>query len=579
MTAHDSGEPPHPDTPREPNRPDDALRPGAAGPPSAWDQRQPPPVQPGYGQGQSTPRGQGPLPGNPYAQPHPGPPGAFGPPQVPPGPAGFGPPGPGRPSRFRARRGWLVLGALAAALAVVGGAVFFTGGAHGDRDPVAGPSAPPSASASPSVDQGDGRGTGSGGGDYDPNAGIRAGEARVWLNDNETPLTQDGAWQYGPWRVGDVMVKAMYKEVTGYGEADGKERWKVAFDTPLCGVPRTPSTQNKLVVGLLESNTKGAHCKLLQQVDLATGKAGWKAVKPEDRPDDSSLTLNMAISGDTVALAWPGGATGFSVTDGHKLYDLRRSGGCSPQGFAGGARLISVAFCFDGTGVKDQPGDLIQELDPATGRAKWSYQYEKGWRVGQVLSVEPLVATALPQEGKSWKILAFTADGRLRSRTEPKFKTPGVCSGFGQSVDRLQDCYSAVADARTLYVGGDGTQTDGTANAEGTQVVAVDLDTGREKWRVSPSVPRTVRPLAVEDGKVVVYLEAGSRLGAAVAALAPTGGTPQVLVQSPQAAADAERSFFSARLAWSGGRLFLLNNRVETSKPNLRSHAALSFGR
>ncbi|MFI6470987.1 PQQ-binding-like beta-propeller repeat protein [Streptomyces sp. NPDC050516] len=569
MTARNSGELPDPDGNLDPHRPDGFQWPGAGLLPPASEQRQPPPVRPGYGQGHPMPAGQGPVPGNPYAQPQSG---GFGPPQQPP----MAPPPAGR-DPFRGRRA-LMVAAGVAGLLVIGGGVYFatTGGDSGK--PVAEPSASPTPSGSPSVDQGDGKGTGDGGGDYDPNAGITAGQAHVWLNENRTPLVKDGAWQYGPWRVGDVMVKAMYKEVTGYGVADGKERWKVTFDTPLCGVPRAPSAQNKLVVGVLESNTKGAHCKVLQQIDLASGKAGWKAVRAEDKPTNSALTLNMAISGDTVAVAWSGGATGFSVTDGHKLYDLQRQGGCSPQGFAGGARLISAGFCFNPNDFKDQPGDLLQELDPVTGKAKWNYQYEKGWRIGQVLSVDPLVVTALPHEGKTWKILAFTPDGKLRSQTEPKFQMPSTCSGWGQSVDQLQYCYGSVSDAQTLYVAADGKDTDMTKDADGTQVVAVDLNTGKEKWRANPPQARKVRPLAVENGKVVVYLDAGPQLGSAVATLAPAGGAPQVFLQSPQAAADAQRSFFSPHLAWAGGRLFMLNNRVENPTPNARVNAALSFG-
>ncbi|AYG84510.1 hypothetical protein DWB77_06724 [Streptomyces hundungensis] len=476
----------------------------------------------------------------------------------------------------------MILAAVVAGLLVVGGGVYFAVTGHKGGSPTAAPHASPTPSGpsdSPTVDQGDGKGTGIGGGDYDPNANIKAGEARVWLNENETPLTQSGAEQYGPWPVGDVMARALYKEVAGYGAADGKQRWKVTFDTPLCGVPRAPSAQNKLVVGLLENNNKGAHCTILQQVDLATGKAGWKTVRTEDRRGTAALTLQMAITGDTVAMAWAGGATGFSVVDGHKLYDVQKSGGCSSQAFAGGTRLISAGYCFNGADPHDQPGDLLQELDPATGKPKWSYQYDKSWRIGQVLSVDPLVVTALPHEGKTWKILVFAADGKLRSQTEPKFQLPGVCSGFGQSVDRLQDCYGAVADAQTLYLAGDGNETDVTKEADGTQIVAVDLNTGKEKWRASPPQTREVRPLAIEDGKLVVYLHAGHDLPAAVASVAPTGGAPQVLLQSPQAASGAERYFFFPRLAWSGGRVFVLSTLVKTPKAGDSSHAALSFGK
>ncbi|MEU3499838.1 hypothetical protein ABZ726_03385, partial [Streptomyces hundungensis] len=57
----------------------------------------------------------------------------------------------------------------------------------------------------------------------------------------------------------------------------------------------------------------------------------------------------------------------------------------------------------------------------------------------------------------------------------------------------------------------------------------------------------------------------------------PEGGRAQL--QSPQAASGAERYFFFPRLAWSGGRVFVLSTLVKTPKPGDSSHAALSFGK
>lgn len=169
--------------------------------------------------------------------PEPGGYGTFGPPPQPwtvaPGPdADAG-------GLFTGRVAVVVVAAMVAVLLMIGGGVYLMAGtpakpvAQDDKEPAA-------PSGSPSIDQGDGKGPGVGRDVYDPNADIQPGQARVWLRDNQTQVVGGGTSQFGPWRVGDVVVKAMFKEVTAYAVADGKEKWKVSLQTPLCGLRRPP---------------------------------------------------------------------------------------------------------------------------------------------------------------------------------------------------------------------------------------------------------------------------------------------------------------------------------------------------
>lgn len=514
-------------------------------------------------------------------------------------PAGFGPPpepfeprsrggtGTGTGGRFRGRAALALTAALVGVLLVGGGVYLAVGGdlgapgqpaAQGGEDGEGGKDAA-TPSGWPSVDQGDGKGSGTGPDVYDPNAGIQPGEARVWLRDNQTELARAGAAQYGPWRVGDVVVKAMNKEVTGLAVADGQEKWKVTLQTPLCGVPPAPSATGKLVLGVRESDTAEAHCTHLQQVDLTTGTAGWKVPVPQENRYDRTLEFEMAITGDTVALARSAVMSGFSVTDGRKLFGTSNTNGCYPTAFAGGSRLIGIRNCHD---PKDSgaPGQsMVEELDPATGGAKWSHTYDKGWTAGRVLAVDPLVVAAHHKDKKVWNITAFTAEGRVRSQSDAGFGVSGRCNGWGNP-GRLQECYAAVADADTLYIGAG--RTGKHLGIDDTlQVVAVDLNTGKERWRTAEQPKgRTMWPLAVEGGRVVVYVSPGSGETGSVVALAPADGAASPLLRSPAVAAGAEDVFYDhgVRIAWAGGRLFLLNGRVQSPEPGIASRSILSFG-
>ncbi|MFJ3203249.1 PQQ-binding-like beta-propeller repeat protein [Streptomyces sp. NPDC086989] len=570
MTGRDFGELPE----REQQGPGDR---GAAA-------ARPPAVQPGYGSDYRTaPPGSGPVPGNPYAQPLPHPypspspqPHTVPHPPLPPAPGG------GSGSRFRGRAALLIT-ALVAALLVIGGCLYAVSGAGRDepRAPAANASEPAAPPVSPSVDKGDGKGTGGGPETSDLNAGIKPGEAPVWLSENMTAVPGSGARQYGPWRVGDVVVRAMFKEVTAHGVTDGREKWKVALATPLCGVPQAPSADGKLVVGIKSGDGEGARCTHLQQIDLRTGTAGWKVEVPQENSHDTAVEFGMAISADTVAVARSAVVSGFSVTDGRKLYGTSKTGACYPAAVGGGSRLFNVRNCPDPDDATAEPRTMIEEVDPATGAAKWNHLYDKGWSLGRIHSVDPLVVAAYNSGQKAWGITVFTADGRVRSQSRPAFGVTGRCNGWGDGTDGLHGCDAAAVDGGTLYLAaGKPGSTLGVDTTD--EVVAVDLDTGAERWHAAAPPGRAMWPLAVEDGKLLVYVEAGAGASAAVAALpAATGGEPQVVLQTPEGTKGAESVFFShsVRVAWAGGRLFLLKGSVYSPEPGKVDHAILSFGR
>ncbi|WP_326588772.1 outer membrane protein assembly factor BamB family protein [Streptomyces sp. NBC_01294] len=501
------------------------------------------------------------------------------PPRVPPGfgppPAAFDPQPGGRPGR----RPSVVVAALVAVLLVIGGGVYLTvGDGLGTFTRDGGTAAGPS--GSPSVDQGDGKGPGGGADTYDPNAGIRPGESRVWLRDNQTEVAGSGTSQYGPWRVGDVVVKAIANEFTAYAVADGQEKWKLPLPTAMCGVPPAPSANGKLVVGVKESASEKARCTGLQLIDLTTGKAGWKAAVTPENQYDTALEFEMAIAGDTVAVARSAVMSGFSVTDGRKLFGTWNANGCYPSAFAGGSRLVVIRHCPDPNDARASGRPMVQELDPATGSPKWSHKYDPDWTVGRMLSMDPLVIAAHHKDKKTWNVTAFAADGKVRSQHAPGFAVSGRCNGFGNA-SGFQECYAAAADADTLYIGA-GKPGTSLGIEDTNQVVAVDLNTGKERWRTAEQPKgRTMWPLAVEGGRVVVYVTPGSGEAGAVVSLAPADGASQPVLHSPAASAGAEGVFYThnVRIAWAGGRLFLLNGRVYSPDPRKASRAVLSFGK
>ncbi|MFF1833789.1 PQQ-binding-like beta-propeller repeat protein [Streptomyces sp. NPDC058231] len=540
-------------------------QPGPYGQPGPYVQ-QPGPYgqQPGpYGQ-QPGPYGQQPQPG--YGYPQQQYPGA-------PGPAGTGGGGPfkGRPA--------VLIGAAVAALLVIGGGVFLATSGGGDgKKPVAHGSTDAKPSVSSSVDEGDGNGDGRGG-DDDLNAGRKAGEAKVlWLQTNDVDLPRDGSDVYGPWIVGDTVVKGMYRSISGYSVVDGKQKWTLKLPADMCAAPAQTTTDGKIVIGVKNGTTDKADCSDLQMIDLNTGKAGWKKAIKQSGLFDMMSDISLAISADTVTVGRTGASNAYRVSDGKDLFG-KQSGNCQPYAFAGGPKLIAASSCR--TGDVDKPQNQIQEIDPVTGKPKWTYRPAVGWEVDRVYSVSPLVVSLTQSQKKKWSLLAIKENGTLRSQlvSDKGDKFSPDCSGafviFGKS---LEGCTGVAADANTFYMS---TAAGTSASARTNKVVAFDLNTGKPKWKAAAPAGRTMKPLRMEGGNVLLYLEASYNQGGGIATLAPTGGTPHVLLQHPASTSQIESSFYNPRIAYADGRSFIASGRVSAAndKEELETKTMMAFGK
>ncbi|MER8090309.1 PQQ-binding-like beta-propeller repeat protein [Streptomyces sp. NPDC094048] len=522
--------------------------------------------QPGpYGQ-QPGPYDQPTQPGYGYPQQYPGEP-------APGGPGGTG--GPGGGNLFK-RKPALVIGAAAAALLVMGGGVFLaTNGGGDDKKPVAQKSGDAEPSSSPSVNEGDGKGDGRQT-DDDLNAGRQKGEAKVlWLQKNDVDLPRNGSDVYGPWVVGDTIVKGMYRTVAGYSVADGKPKWKLKLPADLCAAPSQATADGKIVIGVENGTTDKADCADLQMIDLNTGTVGWKKSIKKNGIWDMMSDISLTISGDTVAVGRTGNSNGFRVSDGKELFG-NQPGDCQPFAFAGGAKLIAASSCR--TDDVYNPQHQIQEIDPVTGKPRWTYRIKRGSEIDRVYSVSPLVVSL--KKDKSWSILALKENGSFRSGvvSDKGDKFAPDCGNafavFGRSLD---DCTGVAADANTFYMS---TAPDSGGSTDTNKVVAFDLNTGRSKWKAAAPAGRVVKPLRMEGGNVLLYMKAGYNKGGGIATLAPTGGTVQMLLKHPVSTSQIENSFYNTKIAYADGRSFVLSGRVSArnDQEELETKTMMAFG-
>ncbi|WP_326629659.1 MULTISPECIES: PQQ-binding-like beta-propeller repeat protein [unclassified Streptomyces] len=513
------------------------------------------PVQPGpYG----TPAQPGPYnaptqPG-PYGYPSPQQPG-YGYQQPQPQPQQ--PPRPGGGGFFRGRRG-AVIGAVLAVVLLAGGGIWFaTSGDDDESKPTAKASTDPGPGAT-----GDGKAEDRGAHDLRAeadalNAQRKPGEAKVlWLQEGGVDLPRNGSDVYGPWIVGDTVVKAMFHTVSGYSVTDGSRKWSLRMPSNLCAAPSQPTADGKIVFGIKAGTADDALCNSLQMVDLTTGKAGWRKTYRRQGAWDLLSDVSMAINGDTVTVGRTSRTDAFRVSDGTVLFgELPRN--CQPFGFASGPVAIAATSCQ--TAADDHKEQQVQRIDPVTGKVRWTYKVKKGWEVAQFYSVSPLVVS-LKQEDK-WAIIVLNENGTYRSQLVGGTDDYGTKCGGDLLTEgkNLDNCLGAAADDRTVYLATEPAESDLTPT---NKVVAFDLNTGQAKWKAAAPAGQTLMPMRVEGGRLLMYLAAGKNKGGGIASLPPTGGTPQMVLRHPAAASMVERGFFDSRVVYQNGRCFLMHARI-----------------
>ncbi|MFB7258953.1 outer membrane protein assembly factor BamB family protein [Streptomyces nojiriensis] len=505
----------------------------------------PGPPQQGYG---FPPQGENPYAQQPAYPPQP----PTVPQQWPAGPGGPGGPGSGPGAAPKKKTVLLIAASVAAALVLGGvGYVAFSGD---DKDPKPVAQEPTDAkpSASPSADKGDGNGDG-GAQQADLNSGRKQGEDKVlWLKTTKIEGPGMGVDAAGQWVVGDTVVKSLWKNLTGYSVTDGKEKWTLPFPAQICSVAPQTTAEGRTVVMYRDGEGENTSCTQLRVVDLKTGKEVWSKEVPKEGLFDIFTSPTLSMIGDTVTVSRGGNASAFKISNGDKLFASPVGDGCNPDSYeAGNGKMIALVTCTDEDSTAEVHG-----IDPVTGAKGWAYRLPAKFKVTSIYSVNPTVIDIGNEQTKQRSIVVLGPDGKQTATLAGEGSFAVGCGDTG-IFRSLATCPSAVVDANTLYL----PTAAGTGKAN--EIVAFDLATGKDKWRVPAGGKRILTPLKAVNGQLIAYRKAEEEQGGEVLSIPAAGGTPTALLRHPSGpAAPIERTFTLPKLDYVDGRFFISSTHL-----------------
>ncbi|MEV5985775.1 PQQ-binding-like beta-propeller repeat protein [Streptomyces sp. NPDC052051] len=485
------------------------------------------------------------------------------------------PPGGGSKNPFKGRP-VLVVAAAAAALAVIGGTVYAvsSGDDEDKKPPVAEKSKDPQPTATSSVPVNPGDGGGDGRKETrDLNEGRKPGEDKVLWFKQAPAAPGSGADAPGMWITGKTAVKAAYKQVFAYDVDGGAPTWEpISLPQKICAVTAQKTDDDKVVVAYMSGISDRAKCNQLQEIDLDTGKKGWSMKVDDGDLFDDTLNLGLTLTGKTLVVARAQSGIAFDVDSGKKLWEKSTYGAsCYPKSFAGGSRLISVSSCAVTTAKEH---DELQELDPATGRAKWTKKIPKGWKVAHTYSLNPLVLHLTNEDENKWNISAFKNNSpTVRSQLDVKESFAPECD-WALSDSDLQGCTGVVADVNTVYLPTE-------AKKGPNEVVAVSLESGKERWRVKSPGDAAMLPLKMDGTRLIAYVGASSGTGGQVVSIETNGSnhSPTTVLRNPSSAAAIERGFYDKAIDYVDGRFYISATHLSGSGEESKEKLMLAYGK
>ncbi|MFH8803631.1 PQQ-binding-like beta-propeller repeat protein [Streptomyces sp. NPDC017936] len=375
----------------------------------------------------------------------------------------------------------------------------------------------------------------------------------------------------GMWATDKILAKGINKTVLGLGigtdAAPGDERWKLALDGPICGYTRHVTGENRTAVLYRASEDEDALCDHVAFFDLDDGREIWSHDFPASTigtspgvPRNGAVqdTPSVTLAHDTVAVTWGGGTIAYGMDLGRTRWSTGATGACQDSGAAGGGALLVREQCWsDDKSLAADSWERItfkvRAVDPATGRALWTYSAAKGVRDLAVPSADPVVLAVSAGDTGITELLSLDGHGGNRATISLRSGTyVGECAYEEYLV--VDDCPTVAVGAGQVFLRSKDQLDARTAN----WVIGFDLATGNSTKKFESGPDALLIPVRTSGDRLLALRESQDGITpTALVALDPETGeeSPYFYFDLPAEAENFTSIDFSDVLV-QDGRLF-----------------------
>jgi outer membrane protein assembly factor BamB len=393
------------------------------------------------------------------------------------------------------------------------------------------------------------------------------------------------------WVTDSHLVRRMPGRVVAYDLATGAAVWE--FPLPGREIDNCPSSQQQVrnrVALMRAGGDDDLECGSVTVLDIGTGKEVFTIELPQIERKDATVGDVPVMIGEFVLVGSPAGGHLINAETGKRV-SVADEGQCREDGYAAiGDLVVARVSCRPGLG-SDLALSGLRAYD-VNLKETWSWKAPvepsgDPLEIKNVLSAEPLVVELYRKSTDSLDVLRVdraTGDSvSLYTRPfvtrEPAYYAP--CDERG-----ISHCEDARVVGGTLILTTTPEQVDpdddgaysGMADTEyRSELVAIDLGTGKEVWRTGLVEGRALSLVATTDGSVAAYQSANANdIPGLLLAVDPATGALSPLLPIAEEAQDDEELVEHVRsrrfggdhqqAVWTGQQLvvFAMIHRAET---------------
>ncbi|KAB2385925.1 outer membrane protein assembly factor BamB family protein [Actinomadura montaniterrae] len=360
---------------------------------------------------------------------------------------------------------------------------------------------------------------------------------------------------------GTTVVRALADELVAMDVATGRRLWESRLPATLCQA----STIADGGVGVIAYGSE-EDCGTVAGVDLRTGRLMWTRPLTIDESAINGAEPQLARSGDTVVAAMKHHpTTAFRVSDGAQLWTekaaLYGGGACYTDSYTGGLRLVRLASCV----ANGFHGHVVEQVDPGTGRAQWTFRLRRPGLLKGVLSTDPIMVDDEDRSDKA-HLVVLSDQGTVRSTLADGLEHSGHQRADGNPSGNVLISGDTVAVAL---------EPKDAATTEQNTIVAWSITSGKRLWGIRGSTDTMrLHPVPSTGGGLLAY------------AVGRVNERPQLVRIDPASGQQSVVRQYDPADAWAGaepvpalyrGALFLTCGILGAGGPTPTDHALVAL--